>query len=133
MSIDVNKISTSNHSAGSLRVVSESFRVPGIGTVAPAAMAEPSDERPQLTLRETAYEQLIEVHPTSVGKAVSRRERESRRLRSQDMTYGEIKFMSFATIFDWIRERLGELGEPGGVFYDLGSGAIAALHLARRV
>lgn len=96
-------------------------------------MAEPSDERPQLTLRETAYEQLIEVHPTSVGKAVSRRERESRRLRSQDMTYGEIKFMSFATIFDWIRERLGELGEPGGVFYDLGSGAIAALHLARRV
>lgn len=92
-------------------------------------MAEPSttSATAHLTLQEKAYEQLIEVHPTSVGKAVSRRERESRRLRSQDMTYGEIKFMSFATIFDWIRERLGELGEPGGVFYDLGSGAFVTL------
>ena len=84
--------------------------------------------------KERAYASLIEVHPTSVGKMVSRKEREARRLRSQDMTYGEIKFTSFGRIFSWIRERLGELQEPGGVFYDLGSGtgkpvfAAALLH-----
>ena len=52
----------------------------------------------------------------------SKKERQLKNLSSQNLTYGEIEFISVAEIFEFIREEYGVFSKPGGVFVDLGSG-----------
>ena len=52
----------------------------------------------------------------------SKKERQLKNLSSQNLTYGEVEFISVAEIFEFIREEYGVFSKPGGVFVDLGSG-----------
>ncbi|CAM9249808.1 unnamed protein product, partial [Choristocarpus tenellus] len=80
------------------------------------------------------YDRLFASHPTSVGKAISKKEREeTKQTRGANLVYGEITFEAFVLTLDKIRSVYGRPGVgdsgpegvlqcPGGVFYDLGSG-----------
>ena len=71
---------------------------------------------------EGVYNQLLEDHPTTIGKAVSKKERETNNLTASTLVYGEIQFKPFALAFEKIKHKYKGLRKPGGVFYDLGSG-----------
>jgi len=83
--------------------------------------------------RKAVYEQLVKNFPTSVGKAVSKRERDETGQHQSTLVYGEINFESFAIALEKVKHRYGLPGqgysgvtgfmqEPGGIFYDIGSG-----------
>lgn len=91
------------------------------------------------------YDAVMQSFPTTVGKAVSKKERDELNLRDSNLVYGEIAFESFGTVFEKIKKIYGKpnvghsgpvgfLQSRGGIFYDLGSGtgkpviAAAILH-----
>jgi len=61
-------------------------------------------------------------YPTTIGKAVSKKERDDNSLEDPTLVYGEIQFKTFALAIEKIKETYNGLNEPGGVFVDLGSG-----------
>lgn len=52
----------------------------------------------------------------------SKKERQTKNLNSQNLTYGEIEYSSIAEIFESIKEEHCVFLKPGGIFVDLGSG-----------
>lgn len=52
----------------------------------------------------------------------SKKERQTKNLSSQNLTYGEVKYSSIAEIFEQIKEEYSVFTKPGGIFVDLGSG-----------
>lgn len=52
----------------------------------------------------------------------SKKERQTKNLSSQNLTYGEVEYASIAEIFEYIKEEHGVFSKPGGIFVDLGSG-----------
>lgn len=95
------------------------------------------------------YDRLVALHPTSVGKATSKEERERRQLPESTLVYGEIKFEPFAMALlkvgfgagpvafgrphappgAQIRDRYGGLRGEGQMFYDIGSGTGKAVRV----
>ena len=91
------------------------------------------------------FDSLMQSFPTTLGKAVSKKEREDLKLKDPNLVYGEITFETFGIIIEKIRKIYGRPNEGssgpqgylqsrGGIFYDLGSGtgkpviAAAILH-----
>lgn len=92
------------------------------------------------------YDDLVVPFPTTLGKAVSKKEREEMDLRNSTLIYGEAVFETLGTVLEKIRKVYGKpnrgssgptgvlQSNRGGVFYDLGSGtgkpvvAAAILH-----
>lgn len=91
------------------------------------------------------YDSLVQAYPTTLGKAVSKKERDESGLKDSTLVYGEIMFETFGTIIEKIKKIYGKpnvgasgpsgiLQTRGGIFYDLGSGtgkvviAAAVLH-----
>jgi hypothetical protein len=79
------------------------------------------------------FDSVMQSFPTTLGKAVSKKEREELNLRDPNLVYGEITFETLGVIFEKIRKVYGRpfqgasgpdgvLQKPGGTFYDLGSG-----------
>lgn len=90
------------------------------------------------------FDQLYESYPVTIAKAISRKERYffQKRFCSCDKTerldrettsnmiprlvYGEIDFDTFALCLEKVKTKYGNaagvMQEPGGVFYDIGSG-----------
>lgn len=98
--------------------------------------------------RERVYNRVMADYPCSVGKAVSKKERDETGKHHSTLVYGEITFDSFALVFDKIKATYGQpcpinglpgvMQEPGGIFYDIGSGtgkpvfAAVALHAFKK-
>ena len=83
------------------------------------------DRRELLAAKNDVFQKLIEDFPTSLGKEVSKSEREALGINESSLTYGELgetytDFMSIGEAFDVIQHKYGGL-QPEGVFYDLGS------------
>ena len=91
------------------------------------------------------YDAVLQAFPTTLGKSVSKKEREELNLKTPNLVYGEITFETFGTIIEKIKKvyglpgvgasgNTGVLQSRGGIFYDLGSGtgkpvvAAAILH-----
>lgn len=85
-----------------------------------------------LELKEV-YDSVMQSFPVTLGKAVSKKEREEMNLRDPNLVYGEITFETLGLIFEKIKKVYGRpfqgdsgpegvLQSCGGVFYDLGSG-----------
>ena len=91
------------------------------------------------------YDSVMQAFPTSLGKAVSKKERDELKMKEATLVYGEITFETFGTVFEKIKKVYGRpnmgasgpagfLQSRGGIFYDLGSGtgkpviAAAILH-----
>ncbi len=91
------------------------------------------------------YDSLVQAYPTTLGKAVSKKERDEFNLKDSTLVYGEILFETFGTILEKIKKIYGRpnygssgpsgiMQQRGGIFYDLGSGtgkpviAAAVLH-----
>ncbi len=91
------------------------------------------------------YDDIVKPFPTSVGKAISKKERTDMELKASTLVYGELEFWPLGIYFEKIKKHYGRpfigssgpkgiLQEPGGKFYDLGSGigkgcvAAALLH-----
>lgn len=91
------------------------------------------------------FDAVTQAFPTTLGKAVSKKEREETQSRDPNLVYGEITFEAFGTVFEKIKKVYGKpnvgssgpsgfMQSPGGIFYDLGSGtgkpviAAAILH-----
>ena len=83
-----------------------------------------------LRLCKYTFDRLVKDHSTAIGKALSKRQRESGKLRDVELTYSEIRFETFAIVLKKCRSKHGGLQKPGGVFYDLGSGLGKALFAA---
>ena len=87
------------------------------------------------------YETLYGMHrfPEDHGKQLSRRERKREGYISTTLTYGEIKFETFAELFHILKMRHGAMSEDGGVFVDIGCGigkpvfCAALLHKFNRI
>jgi hypothetical protein len=98
-----------------------------------------------LELKEV-YDATTQAFPVTLGKSVSKKEREERQLtKDATLIYGEFVFETVGVILEKIKKyygkpnkgssgSLGVLQRPGGIFYDLGSGtgkaviAAAILH-----
>jgi hypothetical protein len=83
------------------------------------------ERREVLVAKNEIFQKLIEDFPTSLGKEVSKSEREAQGINDSSLTYGELgtshaDFISIGEAFDVIQHKYGGL-QPGGVFYDLGS------------
>eukprot|EP00753_Platysulcus_tardus_P022643 PLAT9851.1.p2 GENE.PLAT9851.1~~PLAT9851.1.p2 ORF type:complete len:283 (+),score=97.34 PLAT9851.1:43-891(+) len=87
-----------------------------------ARMGGMSIDTELIEARQELFDRLVEDHPTSVGKSLSKKERHDKELTASTLVYGEIKFDSFAIAFEKIKKVYGGLAESGGVFYDLGCG-----------
>jgi hypothetical protein len=80
------------------------------------------------------YNTLVEDFPVTIGKALSKRERQTKDLRAGTLVYGEIEFASYARAINMIKTSFDGMQTPGGVFVDFGSGtgkavlAAALLH-----
>lgn len=91
------------------------------------------------------YKDIVRPFPVSVGKAISKKERQELNLKETTLVYGELEFRPLALCFEKIKKKYGRpfigasgpmgiLQEAGGKFYDLGSGlgkgcvAAALLH-----
>lgn len=79
------------------------------------------------------FDSIMQSFPTTLGKSVSKKEREEMNLRDSNLTYGEITFETLGTIFEKIKKVYGRpmqgssgpegvLQNRGGIFYDLGAG-----------
>ncbi len=91
------------------------------------------------------YDSIMQAFPPTLGKSVSKKERDELNLKTPNLVYGEITFETFGTVIEKIKKvyGLGGVGASGptgvlqtrgGIFYDLGSGtgkpviAAAILH-----
>ena len=85
-----------------------------------------------LDLKEV-FDSIMQSFPTTLGKSVSKKEREEMSLRDTNLTYGEVTFETLGLIFEKIKKVYGRpmqgasgpegvLQNRGGIFYDLGSG-----------
>jgi hypothetical protein len=91
------------------------------------------------------YDSIMQAFPPTLGKSVSKKERDELNLKTPNLVYGEITFETFGTVIEKIKKvyGLGGVGSSGpagvlqtrgGIFYDLGSGtgkpviAAAILH-----
>ena len=91
------------------------------------------------------YDAVMQAFPSTLGKSVSKKERDELNLKTPNLVYGEITFETFGTVVEKIRKcyglpgvgasgPAGVLQTRGGIFYDLGSGtgkpviAAAILH-----
>jgi hypothetical protein len=86
--------------------------------------------------KKTLFDDIVQQFPLTLGKAVSKKEREELDLNSSTLVYGEITFETLGMIFEKIKKVYGKpdkgfsgyssefgfLQERGGIFYDLGSG-----------
>lgn len=86
-----------------------------------------------LRLCKHTFDKLVKDHSTAIGKAISKRQRESEKLRGVHFAYAEIRFESFAILLKKCQSKHGGLEKPGGVFYDLGSGLGKAVFAALMV
>eukprot|EP00614_Pseudopedinella_elastica_P023269 CAMPEP_0172628622 /NCGR_PEP_ID=MMETSP1068-20121228/162913_1 /TAXON_ID=35684 /ORGANISM="Pseudopedinella elastica, Strain CCMP716" /LENGTH=277 /DNA_ID=CAMNT_0013438893 /DNA_START=24 /DNA_END=857 /DNA_ORIENTATION=- len=88
---------------------------------------------PFVIRRKELYDQVCSDLTTKQGKAISIQEREEKSLKCSTLTYGEIEFNAFADILLRIKQTYGKsesgttpprgiMQEPGGIFWDLGSG-----------
>lgn len=80
------------------------------------------------------YEEVMRPFPVTLGKAVSKKEREETSQKDSTLVYGEITFDALGTVLEKIKKVYGRPGtgtsgvegflQDGqrGVFYDLGSG-----------
>ena len=98
-----------------------------------------------LELKEV-YDATTQAFPVTLGKSVSKKEREDRQLaKDATLIYGEFIYETLGLILEKIKKFYGKpnkgssgsvgfLQRPGGIFYDLGSGtgkaviAAAILH-----
>lgn len=91
------------------------------------------------------YDSVMQAFPSTLGKSVSKKERDELNLKAPSLVYGEVTFETFGTVIEKIRKVYGLAGVGssgnagilqgrGGIFYDLGSGtgkpviAAAILH-----
>lgn len=83
--------------------------------------------------KKSIFDDIMQPFPITLGKAVSKKEREEMELRNPRLTYGEIEFETLGTVFEKIKKIYGKpnvgssgpdgmLQAHGGIFYDLGSG-----------
>jgi hypothetical protein len=119
--------------------------------VSQEAGAEPTKKKPLVIDEEfieyigDIYKDIVRPFPVSVGKAISKKERQELNLKETTLVYGELEYRPLAICFEKIKKKYGRpfigtsgpmgiLQEPGGKFYDLGSGlgkgciAAALLH-----
>eukprot|EP00968_Pinguiococcus_pyrenoidosus_P023649 scaffold3928_cov257-Pinguiococcus_pyrenoidosus.AAC.12 len=87
-----------------------------------------------LSEKQDLYNEAFVDHDVCVGKALSRQERDKTGLRKHTLVYGEIRFDSFALALQKVKHIYGVPGarpetpaegimqQPGGIFYDIGSG-----------
>lgn len=79
------------------------------------------------------FDSIMQSFPTTLGKAVSKKERDELGLKDSNLIYGEVTFESLGIVFEKIRKVFGRpyqgssgpqgvLQSRGGIFYDLGSG-----------
>ncbi len=79
------------------------------------------------------YDSLVQAYPTTLGKSISKKERDEFGLKDSTLVYGEMSFDTFGMIFEKIKKIYGKpnvgssgpsgiLQSRGGIFYDLGSG-----------
>lgn len=79
------------------------------------------------------YDSIMQSFPPTLGKAVSKKEREELQLKDPNLVYGEITFDTLGVVFEKIKKVYGRpfqgnsgpvgfLQSRGGIFYDLGSG-----------
>jgi hypothetical protein len=79
------------------------------------------------------FDSIMQSFPVTLGKAVSKKEREELNLKDTNLIYGEITFETLGTIFEKIKKIYGKphqgysgpvgfLQNRGGTFYDLGAG-----------
>jgi hypothetical protein len=79
------------------------------------------------------FESLMQSFPTTLGKAVSKKEREEMKSKDPNLVYGEISFETLGIAIEKVKKvygkpfqgqsgPLGFLQNRGGTFYDLGSG-----------
>ena len=68
--------------------------------------------------------------PLQMGKDLSRMERERRDLTDSNLVYGECQYESLGAVFSRIKAKGYMLDQPGGNFYDLGSGLGKAVFTA---
>jgi len=64
----------------------------------------------------SVYKMLTMDYPTTVGKAVSKKEREEKSMRTSTLVYGEINFQPFALALAKIKHKYNGLACPGGLF-----------------
>eukprot|EP01038_Epipyxis_sp_PR26KG_P005211 gene5211-7249_t len=83
--------------------------------------------------RKPIFDEIMQSFPTTLGKAVSKREREEMKLKDSTLVYGEVTFETLGVIIEKIKKVYGRpnvgssgpngvLQDRGGLFYDLGSG-----------
>ena len=86
----------------------------------------------ELGRRAEIFASIAEDFPCSLGKELSKNERDANIMTESTLTYGEVDFVSIGETFYNIKNNYG--GIPPGSFYDLGSGtgkgnlAAAILH-----
>jgi len=91
------------------------------------------EESAILSAKYEIFNEISQDFPVSLGKEVSKKERDDKNYKETSLTYGEVDFVSIGEIFETINNRYGGIPQ-GGVFYDLGSGtgkgaiAAAVLH-----
>eukprot|EP01042_Synura_sphagnicola_P009429 gene9429-12100_t len=79
------------------------------------------------------FDSIMQSFPVTVGKAVSKKEREEMNLKDPNLVYGEITFETLGILIEKIKKIYGKpyqgssgpqgfLQNRGGIFYDLGSG-----------
>ena len=97
-----------------------------------ALMMEKIDMGAVLEAKEV-YDAVMQSFPTTLGKSVSKKERDDLGLKDASLVYGEITFETFAVVMEKIKKvyglpfanscgPAGMLQSRGGIFYDLGSG-----------
>lgn len=79
------------------------------------------ESRHKLLRKFEVFNRITQQFPVSLGKDVSKKERDELGNSSSTLTYGEVEFVSIGEIFETINTRYGNI-PSGGVFYDLGSG-----------
>ncbi len=79
------------------------------------------EESAHLSAKYEIFNEISRDFPVSLGKEVSKKERDDKNYKETSLTYGEVDFVSIGEIFETIKNRYGGIPQ-GGVFYDLGSG-----------
>jgi len=80
------------------------------------------------------WDELVLETPVSMGKKASSKERDEKEMSASTLVYGEIRFDPYAVTIEKIKKWYGGLQQPGGIYYDIGSGtgkptfAAALLH-----
>ena len=69
------------------------------------------------------YNNITQEYPTSICKAVSKKQRNDENLKKGTLVYGEIHFKTYALTFEKIKRLYNGLQSPGGIYYDIGSGS----------